>query len=218
MERPVPIVTVSRQYGSGGSEVAARIARALGWSLLDNTIIDSVAERLGTTRDEVEAREERVPSLVQRLADAMALGSPEMLPPIADASLPPSDERLIEVTRRVIAEAVAAGPVVLVGRGAQSMLAERTDAIHVFCYAPKQALIARAMQRLSLDHHAAQKVVEETNRNRDQYVKKYWNRSWGAHENYHLCVNTEWLGLDGAAALAVRLARERFGTDDGTRE
>jgi cytidylate kinase len=205
------IVTVSRQYGSGGSEVAARIATALGWRLLDNALIDSVAEKLGTTVEEVEAREERVPSLVQRLADAMALGSPETIPPIADASLPPSDERLLEMTRRVIAEAIAAGPVVLVGRGAQSMLAERTDALHVFCYAPKPALVARAMRRLSLDAAAAQKAVEDTNRQREQYVRKYWNRSWSAHENYHLCVNTEWLGIDGASALVVGLARQRFG-------
>jgi CMP/dCMP kinase len=205
------IVTVSRQYGSGGSEVAARIAAALGWHLLDNALIDEVAVRLGTSSEEVEAREERVPSLVQRLADAMALGSPEMLAPIADASLPPSDERLLEVTRRVIAEAVASGPVVLVGRGAQSMLAERADTLHVYCYAPKAALVARAMRRLNLDAHAAQRAVEETNKQREQFVRKYWNRSWSAHENYHLCVNTEWLGIDGAADLVVHIARDRFG-------
>ena len=210
------IVTVSRQYGSGGSDVAARIAAALGWRLLDNAIIDSVAQQLGTTIEEVEAREERVPSLVQRLADAMALGSPEMLTPIADASLPPSDETLLDVTRRVIADAIASGPVVLVGRGAQSMLAERSDALHVFCYAPKSALVARAMRRLKLDAAAAQKAVEETNRQREQYVRKYWNRSWAAHENYHLCVNTEWLGIDGAAALVIGLARERFGLAKGS--
>jgi cytidylate kinase len=205
------IVTVSRQYGSGGSDVAARIAAALGWRLLDNAIIDRVAEKLGTTAEEVEAREERVPSLVQRLADAMALGSPEMLTPIADASLPPSDEMLLDVTRRVIAEAIAAGPVVLVGRGAQSMLAERSDTLHVFCYAPRAALVARAMRRLNLDAAAAQKAVEETNRQREQFVRKHWNRSWAAHENYHLCVNTDWLGIEGAAELVIGVARQRFG-------
>jgi len=206
----MPVITISRQYGSGGSEVAARIANDLGWRLLDNALIDGVAERLGTTVEEVEAREERVPSLVQRLADAMAMGSPEMLPTIADASLPPSDERLLEVTRRVIADSIAEGPVVLVGRGAQSMLAERTDALHVFCYAPRAALVARAMRRLKIDDAAAQKAVEETNKQREQYVRKYWNRSWAAHANYHLCVNTDWLGIDGAAEIVLRLARERF--------
>ena len=209
------IVTVSRQYGSGGSDVAARIASELGWRLLDNALIDSVAEKLGTTVEEVEAREERVPSLVQRLADAMALGSPEMLTPIAEASLPPSDETLLEVTRRVIAEAIAAGPVVLVGRGAQSMLAERADTLHVFCYAPRPALVARAMRRLNVDAATAQKAVDETNKHREQYVRTYWSRSWSAHENYHLCVNTEWLGIDGAASLVAGIARQRFGLARG---
>jgi len=210
------IVTVSRQYGSGGSEVAARIAAELGWRLLDNGLIDSVAEKLGTTVEEVEAREERVPSLVQRLADAMALGSPEMLTPIADASLPPSDEALLDVTRRVIAEAIASGPVVLVGRGAQSMLAERSDTLHVFCYAPRPALVARAMRRLNVGAAAAQKAVEETNRQREQFVRRNWNRSWSAHENYHLCVNTDWLGIEEAAALVVGIARQRFGLARGS--
>ena len=210
------IVTVSRQYGSGGSDVAARIATDLGWRLLDNALIDSVAEKLGTTVEEVEAREERVPSLVQRLADAMALGSPEMLTPIAEASLPPSDEALLDVTRRVIAEAIASGPVVLVGRGAQSMLAERSDTLHVFCYAPKPALVARAMRRLNVGAAAAQKAVEETNRQREQFVRRNWNRSWSAHENYHLCVNTEWLGIEGAAALVVGIVRQRFGLARGS--
>src|SRR5688500_19788138 len=163
------VVTVSRQYGSGGSEVAARIAGALEWRLLDNALIDNVAERLGTSAEEVEAREERVPSLVQRLADAMALGSPEMLAPIGDASLPPSDEQMLDVTRRVIAEAIASGPVVLVGRGAQSMLAERADTLHVFCYAPKAALVARAMRRVNIDAAAAPHAGAETKKQDEQH-------------------------------------------------
>ena len=205
------LITISRMYGSGGSEVAERVARALGWSLLDNAFVDAVAERLGVTPAEISAREERVPSLAERLAEAMALGSPEMLPASDDALLPPTEDRILEVTRRVIEEAVARGPVVLVGRGAQSFLAERSDALHVFCYAPAEALARRAAKRLGLGTQEARKVVEDTNRNREQYVQRHWNRSWKAHANYHLCVNTEWLGIDGAAALVERLARERFG-------
>ena len=207
----MPVITISRMFGSGGSEVAARVAQALGWSLLDNAFVDAVAERLGVPRDEVSAREERVPSLAERLANAMALGSPEMMPPVPDTPLPPSEERIIEVTTRVVEEAIARGPCVLVGRGAQSMLAARTDTIHVFCHAPKPALVARAMKRLHIAREEAERVVDETNRNREAYVKKHWHRSWKAHENYHVCVNTEWLGLDGAADIIVRLAREKFG-------
>lgn len=204
------IITVSRMYGSGGSEVAARIARALGWNLLDNVFVDAVAERLGITRDEVEAREERVPTLVQRLAATLALGAPEILPGPADTPLPPSEARLVEVTERVITEAVGHGDAVLVGRGAQSVLAARADVLHVFCYAPRAALVARAAARLQVSEHEAGRVVDETNRQREHYVRTYWRRAWLAPENYHLCLNTDWLGLDGAADVVVRLARTRF--------
>ena len=206
----MPIITISRLYGSGGSEVAARVARSLGWTLLDNEVVDAVADRLGMTRAEVTAREERVPSLVERLADAMALGTPEMMPGVTDTPLPPSEERLVEVTRRVVEEAVAHGPVVVVGRGAQSMLAARKDAIHIFCYAPRPALVARAAKRLGVDPREAERVVDDTNRQREQYVRKHWNRAWRAAESYHLCVNTEWLGIDQAAEIIVRLARHTF--------
>lgn len=57
----------------------------------------------------------------------------------------------------------------------------------------------------------AARQVEEHNRQREQYVRRYWKRSWSAFENYHLCVNTDWLGIEGAAQIIVRLAREKFG-------
>src|ERR687890_945695 len=128
------IITVSRMYGSGGSDVAARVASALGWSLLDNALVERVAQRMRTTPAMVQKIEERVPSLTQRVAEALALGSPEFLPTPAPGGLAPTEERLLEVTRRVIEDAVAQGPVVVVGRGAQEMLAERGDAMTVFCY------------------------------------------------------------------------------------
>jgi len=137
----MPIITISRMYGSGGSDVAAAVARELGWALLDNAMIDAVAERTGLTVSEVAAREERKPSLVERLADAMTMSTQEPLP-MATAQLPPTDEKLLEVTHRIIEEAAAKGPVVIVGRGAQEMLGSRDDLMSVFCYAPKAALVA----------------------------------------------------------------------------
>src|SRR5688500_20288359 len=106
----MPIITISRLYGSGGSEVAARVAKSLGWTLLDNEVVDEVAERLGMTRAEVTAREGRVPSIVERLAAAKANGQPEMMPGVTDTPPPPSEERLGEVTRRESAEAEARRP------------------------------------------------------------------------------------------------------------
>jgi cytidylate kinase len=208
----MPVITISRMYGSGGSEVAQRVAAALGWSLLDNDIVDAIAERSGLTRAEVSAQDERVPSLVERLASALSLGSPEMLPPVPTGPVETTEERIVAVTQRVIEEAVQAGPAVFVGRGAQCLLAEREDALHVFCYAPRSALRKYAMDTFKVGQDEADKMVAEQNKQREQYVRRHWNRNWLAHENYHLCVNTAWLGLDGAAALVVDTARKQFGS------
>ena len=207
----MPIVTISRQYGSGGSDVAERVARALGWHLYDNAVVDEVAVRLGISPAEVSAREERMPSLAERLASAISLSAPEMMPTVGDAALPPSEERIVEVTGRVLEEAVQAGPAVIVGRGAQCLLATRSDAIHVFCYAPLDALAAYAVTNLGVKLDEARKTVVGMNARSEEYVKRHWKRDWRDVANYHLCVNTAWLGLDGAAELVTRVARERFG-------
>jgi cytidylate kinase len=207
----MPIVTVSRQYGSGGSEVADRVARALGWHLYDNDVVDQVASRLGITSAEVSAREERVPSLMERMTSAMALGVPEVMPIAGDIVAHPSEERMVEMTQRVIEDAVRAGPAVLVGRGAQCMLANREDALHVYCYAAFPDLVRYAIDHLGESPADAPRRVQEVNHQREEYVKHHWKRDWRDLANYDLCVNTGRLGLDGAAELITQVARERFG-------
>jgi cytidylate kinase len=207
----MPIVTVSRQYGSGGSEVAERVAQALGWKLYDNAVVEEVAARLRMTPAEVSAREERVPSLVERMASAMALGVPEVMPVVGEMATVPSEERMVMVTKRVIEDAIAAGPAVLVGRGAQCMLARRSDALHVYCYAAEDDLIRFVIENLGIPAAEAPKKVAEMNHQREAYVRLHWKRNWRDVANYDLCVNTATLGLDGAARLVTEVARERFG-------
>jgi cytidylate kinase len=79
--------------------------------------------------------------------------------------------------------------------------------LHVFCYAPREALVRRVAERRKISVAEAEKNVDEINKQRDQYVRTTFKRSWKAHENYHLCVNTEWLGVEGAAQLIVDAAR-----------
>jgi cytidylate kinase len=210
----MPVITISRMYGSGGSEVAERVAENLGWPLFDNAMIDAVAERSGLTRAEVSEQDERVPSMVERLASALSLGSPEVMPPVPSGPMETTEERVVDVTRRVIEEAVQTGPAVFVGRGAQCLLAERSDALHVFCFAPKTALRQYVMEKFSLRAEEAEKQVADMNKQREQYVKRHWHRNWLAHENYHLCLNTGWLGLDGAAKLVIEAARRQFSVID----
>ena len=207
----MPVITISRMYGSGGSEVAERVAASLGWPLFDNAMIDAVAERSGLTRAEVSEQDERVPSMVERLASALSLGSPEIMPPVPTGSVETTEERIVAVTRRVIEEAVQTGPAVFVGRGAQCLLAERADALHVFCYAPGNSLRQYVIEKYGLSQDEADRQIADMNRQREHYVKRHWNRRWLAPENYHLCVNTAWFGIEEAARLVVDAARAQFG-------
>jgi cytidylate kinase len=206
----MPFITVSRMFGSGGSDVAERVARSLGWALLDNDVVDAVAERSGLPRAQVSEQDERVPSLVERLASALSLGSPEMLPPVLTGSVDTTEERIVTVTGRVIEEAMNHGPAVFVGRGAQCLLASREDALHVFCYAPLPVLIDNAINRRGVKPADAERTVHDRNRQREQYVKRHWHRDWRAFENYDLCLNTGTMGIGEAADLVIGVARKRF--------
>jgi cytidylate kinase len=197
-------------YGAGGSEVAARVAQALGWALFDNAMIDAVAERSGLTRAEVSDRDERIPSMVERLATTLSLGTPESMPAIPEAPVMMTEERLVDITRRIIEEAVLQGPAVFVGRGAQCLLANRRDSLHVFCYASRPKLVEGAIKRLGVAPKDAERVVTEKNRNRELYVRRHFNREWRDLSNYHVCLDTGWLGLDGAAHLIVEIVKSQL--------
>jgi cytidylate kinase len=198
-------------FGSGGSDVAARVARDLGWSLLDNTVVDEVAARLGISRADVSRMEERVPSFAERIATSMTMSTPEYVVPVTDTSLTQTAEtRIADVTQRVLQEAVQQGNAVIVGRGAQAMLGDRPDALHVFCYATMPALIAYAIAHRGIDPAKAAQEVEQKNKQREQYVRRHWGRDWRSFDNYHLCVDTGRLGIDTAADVVVTAARDRF--------
>lgn len=204
------VVTISRMFGSGGSEVAAELARRLQWALLDNAFMERVALGLHVTPAHMEAIEERRPSLAERIADAFAYSAQEMLSAPMGAPLPPTEERILEVTHRVIDEAIARGPVVLVGRGAQACLANRDDAVHVLCVASRAVCLSRVMAREQLSSAAAERLVDETNRRRHDFVRRNWQREWLDPTNYHACVNTGWLGIEGAVTFLESVVRAHF--------
>jgi cytidylate kinase len=205
-----PVITITRQYASGGSEVARLVAVQLEWDVIDNEFVAEVARRAGLPADEVAQREERAPGLLERLARTLAAASPEMFIASAGAPRVAQDEgALVQLTERVIAEAAAHGRIVLVGRGAQAVLAQRPDALHVYVVASKPWRMKLAVARLGVPATEAEKVVDETDRQRDHYVKTYYVRHRQDLVNYDLVVNTERLGIEGAAALVVAEARKR---------
>jgi cytidylate kinase len=205
------VVTVSRQYGAGGSEVGRRIAAQLGWTVIDNEFVGAVAAQAGLPAEAVAAQEERVPSLMARLARALAISSPEVLVANTAGALEADEARLVEVTERVIREAAAHGRVVLVGRGAQALLAgaKEQDALHVYVTAPREDRIRVVTERHGLSLAEAAHAVDRTDADRDRYVQRHYGRRREDAANYHLVVNTALLGYDGAADMVVTAARRR---------
>ena len=204
-------VTISRQYGAGGSEVARRVAEQLGWTVVDNEFVGAVAAQAGVPVEAVATHEERVPSLMARLARALAISSPETFVPLAATGGEPDEANLVAVTERVIREAAAGGRVVLVGRGAQALLADAADqeGLHVYVTAPRAERVRVIAERLELPEAEAARTVDGTAADRDRYVQRHYRRRRDDPANYHLVVNTALLGYDGAADLVGAAARRR---------
>jgi cytidylate kinase len=206
------VITITRQYGAGGSLVAQRVAEGLGWTVIDNEFVGEVAKRAGLPAETVAAREERAPSLLERLARTLAVSAPELFVPAASATGEPDEEALLRVTERVIAEAAAHGRVVLVGRGATGYLATAdatAQALHAYVVAPRDVRIRTIVTRLGVGEDEAGKTVHAIDAARERYLERYYGRRRDDASNYHVVVNTAWLGYDGAADLIVELARRR---------
>jgi cytidylate kinase len=205
-----PVITITRQYGSGGSDIAHLVARALGWTVIDNQFVDEVARRAGLPSDEVAQREERAPGLLERLARTLAVASPELF--ITTAAVPRVEEdeaTIVQLTERIIREAASEGRAVLVGRGAQALLAQRPDALHVYVVASKPWRMKLAVERLGAEPGSVEQVVDDTDRRRDQYVRTYYGRHRQDPAIYDLVVNAERLGFEGAAGVIVAEAKRR---------
>ena len=202
------LITISRQYGAGGSAVAALVADRLGWTVVDNDLVERVAARAGLSRQEVAAREERSPGFVERIGLALAASSSEILTPEAAAALKSMDEpRLVEVTERVVREIAAQGRVVLVGRAAVAVLATVPEALHVQLVAPRSERIREAAERLGVDAKEAERMVDTTDVSRLRFHREHYDRDWADPAGYHMVLNTLALGYSGAADVIVARAK-----------
>lgn len=212
-------ITISREYGSGGGEIATRLATRLGWQLIDHEVVVRVAHELGISEAEVEAQDERVEGLVSRILTSMQLFEPAALV-AAPVPVPmASDTRTYsEALRRVVEGAANTGHVVIVGRGAQFLLANRRDVLHVCVVAPLDLRIAYVMRRESLDRAAACARVQLKDRDRVRYLQAEHHRHPDDPHLYDLVVNTGIIDLESMVDLiTLALARKatRLSTPTG---
>jgi cytidylate kinase len=173
--------------------------------------VEQVAKLAGLPRDEVARREERAPGLLERLARTLAVASPELFVATGEHPVPveTEEEEIVKTTERVIGEAASEGRVVLVGRGAQAVLASRTNALHVYVVASLPFRRKIAVERLGVDPVSADKVIMETDQHRDEYVKSHYGRNRQDLTQYDVVVNTERLGFEGAADLIASEVKRR---------
>lgn len=201
------LITISREFGAGGSLVAEHAARALGWRVVDNDFVARVAARAGLPEATVAMRDERAPGFREWLLRALSRASPELAAPTAQA--PPAEleeAALVKVTESVVAELAEEGRVVLVGRAAPAVLARKEDALHVRIVAPRTDRIRAVMARQGLDPAAAERLMDDTDRNRERYHREYYDRDWADPAHFHLVLNTGLLGYVGAGNAVVDCA------------
>lgn len=205
------IITISRQYGAGGSEIAQLVAAALGWRVVDNELVEEVAARAGLPPADVAEREERAPSFTERLARTLAASTPELFTaPVSGGTVPKFQEAdLVRITETVVAEVAAKGRIVLVGRAAPAVLAKEENCLHVKLVAPKPYRIQATAQRLGVDQKRAAEIMDETDATRERYLRQFYRRNWNDPVNYHMVLNTEVLGHEGATEIIVGEARRR---------
>ena len=210
-------ITISREYGSGGGEIATRIAERLGWKLIDHEVVVRVAQELGVTEAEAEAYDERTESTASRILATLQAIQPTI--PVAPPVLLTTDAQdYNEARRRVIEGAVAAGQVVIVGRGAQVLLAQRRDVLHVRVVAPLDKRISYVMQREGLDQSAARARIQLKDRDRARYLQVEHNKDSADPHLYDLVVNTSIFDLDSVVDLlsfALECKARRLSTPTG---
>lgn len=196
-------VTISRLYGGGGGEVAARLARRLGWRLIDHEVVVRIAHTLGITQEEAEARDEQVESWLGRVLNSMALAYPDTsghapLPAHAQTS------RYKDALQSVILAAADRGDAVIVGRAGQVLLRERRDVLRALVLAPLDARVRYVQRREGLDEAEARRRIEQKDRDRDRFLQEQYGVRAADPLLYDLTINTEALTLDGAVELLCR--------------
>jgi len=184
----VTIVTIEREYGSGGGDIAQLLATRLGWKLWDQQLTEEIARLANCPKDVVENREEKTDPLYYRLFKSFLRGSYEGSLNAHKLNLVDSDT-ILKMTQRVVEHAAKRGSSVIVGRGSQHFLRDRADTLRVFLYAGREQKVARIRAR-GKNQSEAEELVDSVDRERADFIRKYFGAEWPDRAIYHAMINT----------------------------
>ena len=195
------VLTVSREYGSGGVFIARRAAEELGWKLLDSALIEAIVEKANVDPAVAQRYDERVDPWLHRISrQALWHGGFESVAALGETDV--FDARTMAVlTRRVIEEAAALGECVIVGRGGQCLLADHADAFHVFIHAPRPFRLKLLRERLG-ERHDLERAMQMTDHERADYIRLNYGRDMYDRHLYDLMLNTR-RGLEMATRVVL---------------
>jgi Cytidylate kinase-like family len=184
----IKILTIEREYGSGAGEIAQTLATQLGWKLWDHLLTEEIARLAECPKAEIECREERTDPIYYRLFKSFLRGSYEGSLNAHKLKLVDS-ECIIKFTQQVVQEAAKTGNSVIVGRGPQHFLKNRSDTLRVFLYAPREDKVRRLLAGGKSEHDAEQ-LVDTVDRERVDFIQKYFGVHWPDSSAYHAMINT----------------------------
>lgn len=199
-------ITIEREFGCGASEVAGLVASRLGWNLWDERLTQEIARLTQSAPQAVEQREWRSDPVVYRVFKDFLRGAFE-------GGLPPTNRlhlldarRIGDASKMAVDAAASSGPSVIVGRGAQYFLHNRTDVFHAFLYASRDHKIRRLMAR-GVSQKEAIEQIDTTDQARAAFVRQYLGLKWPEPHLYHAMFNTE-MGESRTAALLVQCVKQ----------
>lgn len=202
------IITIEREYGCGGGEIARQLAAQLGWKLWDQELTTEIARLANVPPSTVEKCAERIDSKFHKLARVFWRGSFERSTDMASMDTFDAD-RMVALVQRVLTSAAQEGKCVFVGRGAPYLLRERADAFHVFLYASRPEKMRRILET-GKSTAEAEDLLDTVDRDRVLFIKHYFNADWPTRSLYHMMLNTA-IGNQEVISTMLHTMRELKG-------
>ena len=189
------VITISRQYGSGGREIGSKLAEKLGIPFYDNELITRAAKESGFSEAVFENAEKKATnSLLYSIAMGMSsYGSQDL--GFSNLSL---DDRIYLAQSNVIRKVAEEGPCVIIGRCADYILKDMENVVHLFIHAKMPFRVERAVTIDGVDKSRAEEIIIKNDKRRANYYNYHSGEKWGVATNYHLSIDSSYLGIDHA--------------------